>query len=224
ECVRGGLPAARQEELHRALAVALEQWSDGSSEQLARHWQAAGEAARAGEYARAAAEEAVRKIDFHRAARFYRIALAAPVAGEERRALLVALAGCLSSAGRPAEAARAYGEAAELAEPVAALELRHRSAAALLRGGAVAQGIAESEAVLRELGVPPPGRAPSRLRRALTRRARRSVAEGDLPPRALIEMDVCGSMAVALSTIDTARGADYQARWLALAERHGEPR
>jgi hypothetical protein len=45
-----------------------------------------------------------------------------------------------------------------------------------------------------------------------------------VPRRALVEMDVCGSMAVTLSTLDIERGARYQAHYLSLALRHGEPR
>jgi len=48
--------------------------------------------------------------------------------------------------------------------------------------------------------------------------------EEDLTRRVLTEMDVCGSMAIALSTLDTQRGAEYQARYLSLALRHREPR
>ena len=227
ECVRANLRHARIRDLHRALAVALEQWSEGTSEQLARHWHGAGEALRAGEAARVAAEEAMRKIDFNRAARFYRIALASEMEpGEERRQLLVALAGALGHAGRPAEAAQSYREAAELSDEVSALELRHEAAAALLAGGYVGQGLEAAEQVLREIGVDPmkdPAPRPAFAARWRRFRAARR-GEGDVSRRALIEMDVCGSMAVTLSTLDTERGLRYQAHYLALAMRHGEPR
>ena len=227
ECVRARLGKHRQAAYHQALAVALEQWSEGSSEQLSRHWGGAGEPLKAGEYAQRAAEEAERKIDFNRAARFYRMALAPHVVGDERRALLSSLAASLDHAGRPAEAARAYREAADLAEPLAALDLRHQSAAALLRGGYIGQGLEEIEAVLRELGVQPS--ASPRMswwqRLMLQHRYHRCrTGEEDLTRRVLTEMDVCRSMAIALSTLDTRRGAEYQARYLSLALRHREPR
>jgi eukaryotic-like serine/threonine-protein kinase len=232
ECVRAQLPRERVRACHRTLALALERWSEGSSAQLARHWKGAGDEERAGEHARAAAAEAARQFDFHRAARFYSMALA-PGAGaspEERRALRIAMAGALASAGRPPEAAAAFREAADEADAVTALELRHQSAAALLRGGYVGEGLEAIEGVLRHIGLHAP-RGPGSRRSARWRRrllglrwigARRR-GEGDVPRRALTEMDVCGSMAVALSLLDTERGAEYQARFLALALRHAEP-
>ncbi|HEY8142766.1 MAG TPA: protein kinase [Kofleriaceae bacterium] len=227
ECVRTRIGVHREVAYHQALAVALEQWSEGSSEQLSRHWGGAGEPLKSSEHARAAAEQAERKIDFNRAARFYRVALAPHVVGEERRELLASLAAALGHAGRPAEAARAYREAAELADPLTALELRHQSAASLLRGGYVGQGLEEIESVLRDLGVQPsPAARLSAWQRFSLgyRYARCKTGEADLSRRVLTEMDVCGSMAIALSTLDTARGAEYQARYLALALRHGETR
>jgi len=227
ECVRARFGKHREAAYHQALAVALEQWSEGTSEQLSRHWAGAGERLKASEYARSAAEEAERKIDFNRAARFYRMALGPHMVGDERRELLCNLAGALGHAGRPAEAARAYREAAELADPLMALELRHQSAASLLRGGYVGQGLEEIEAVLRELGMPlsPPPRMSALKRLWLEYRYKRCrTAEADLTRRALTEMDVCASIAIALSTLDTVRGAEYQARYLELALHHGEPR
>jgi eukaryotic-like serine/threonine-protein kinase len=227
ECVRARLGRHKELAYHQALAVALEQWSEGTSEQLARHWAGAGEPLKAGEYARCAAEEAERKIDFNRAARFYRMALAPHVIGDERRALLSSLAVALGHSGRPAEAARAWREAADLAEPLTALDLRHQSAASLLRGGYVGQGLEEIESVLRDLGVQPvPAPRMTAWRRLWlhARYARCNKGEADLTRRVLTEMDVCASMAIALSTLDTARGAEYQARYLSLALRHGEPR
>ena len=235
ECVRANLPRERVQACHRLLALALEQWSEGSSAQLARHWKGAGEEERAGEHARAAAQEAARQFDFHRAARFYRMALAPGAGGSagERRALRVAMAEALANAGRPAEAAAAFRQAAEeveATEPVTGLELRHQSAAALLRGGYVGEGLEAIEGVLRRIGMRsterPGSRRAARWRRqwlGLRRVGSGRHSEGDLPRRALTEMDVCGSMAVALSLLDTERGAEYQARFLALAVRHTEP-
>ena len=233
ECVRAQLPRARVQACHRALALALEQWSEGSSAQLTRHWKGAGQEERAGEHARAAADEAARQFDFHRAARFYAMALAsaAGAAPGERRALRVAMAEALASAGRPAEAAAAFREAAEEADPVTALELRHQSAAALLRGGYLGDGLAAIAGVLRSIGLRSSGRPGSRRAARWQRRwlglrwvGPRRRGEGDVSRRALTEMDVCGSMAVALSLVDTERGAEHQARFLALALRHAEPR
>jgi tetratricopeptide (TPR) repeat protein len=256
ECVRAQIGGERVRACHRALALALEQWSEGSSAQLARHWKGAGDEARAGEHARAAADEAARHFDFHRAARFYEMALGAGVGrtAAERHGLRVAMAEALASAGRPAEAAAAFREAADLADPVTALALRHRSAMALLRGGHVGEGLAAIEAVLRQIEPAPTdrrgaqaalaarlaGRLPAALRSrlgggrlgGLARRwlgggaastSAGAVGEGDVPGRVLTEMDVCGSMAVALALVDPHRGAEYQARFLSLALHHPEP-
>jgi tetratricopeptide (TPR) repeat protein len=140
------------------------------------------------------------------------------------------MAEALASAGRPAEAAAAFREAAEGADPVTSLELRHRSAAALLRGGYLGEGLESIESVLRHIGLRSarrpgvPGAARWRRRWLGWRRVGERRGEGDVPRRALTEMDVCGSMAVALSLLDTERGAEYQARFLALAVHHAEPR
>jgi hypothetical protein len=232
ECVRAQLSRERVQACHRALALALEQWSEGSSAQLARHWKGAGDELRAGEHARAAAGEAARQFDYHRAARFYAMALAAGAGATaaEKRGLQISMAEALASAGRPAEAAAAFRQAADQADTVTGLELRHQSAAALLRGGYVGEGLEAFEGVLRHIGLHQPDRAGAR-RAARWRRqllglrwvGPRRRSEGDVPRRALTEMDVCGSIAVALSLLDTERGAGYQARFLALALRHAEP-
>lgn len=228
-CVRDNLKAQRRRHYHRQLAVALEQWSEASTERLARHWQGAGESARAGECARDAADEAARKLDFNRAARLYRMALGGDItADSERYRLTRRLAESLANAGRPIEAASVYRDAAELADELESIELRHQSAAALVRGGYVGQGLSEIEAVLADIGAAKPvvrPRLPSfRRLRMLAAGARCASGERDLPGRVLTEMDVCGSMGVALSLLDTERGAAYQARYLELALRYGEPR
>jgi tetratricopeptide (TPR) repeat protein len=120
---------------HRRLAAALEASGRADSEQLALHYQEAGLAERAAEFAVLAAERAVQTLAFDRAARLYRMALELEPARDahSRRALTVKMGDALLNAGRGAEAARAYLSAAEGASPSEAMELEGRAAAQLVR-------------------------------------------------------------------------------------------
>ncbi len=232
ECVRLGLGARRRQELYRALAIALEQWSEGTAERHARYWRGAGDRRRASEYAREAATEAFEKLDFDRAARLYRMAFDLGEWDEaSAREMHTALGEACDNAGRPGEAADAYLKASARAAPAEALELRHRAAAALLRGGYVEQGYKAVEGVLAETGL----RFAKSHRRALAsvlwRRAWlrvrgfgfRERAESDVARRVLTTVDVCGSVAESLGLIDTIRGAAFQTQYSLLALRCGEP-
>ncbi len=232
ESVRANLDTRDRRRWHRALAMALEQWREGSPERLARHWHAAGQTHRAAELARTAAELAAKTVDFDRAARLYQMTLAlGTYSDSEIRALLTSLAAALTSAGRPESGAKAYLQAAKGADPATRLELHNRSASALLAGGYVEQGLAALTEVLAEIGLElaaTPGRA---LRSVMWRRAWqrtrgfrwRTTAVEDIPKSKLMRLDILGSTAISLGVVDHIRGADYQARHLALALSLGEP-
>ena len=216
---------------HGALATALE--GQGSAERLARHWAGAGEPARAAAHALKAAAEAEQTHHFDHAADLYKTALAlSQPAGEERRSLLVRLSGALRDAGRGAEAARAGLEAAEGAEPAAALERRRRAAEDLLVGGHVPEGLEVSRAVLEAIGerIPPTPRAAvfqivrARLRLALRGLSFTERSPDEIPPARLARLDTLLSVALGLTMVDNVRGAGLQARALLEALAVGEPR
>ncbi|HMI90102.1 MAG TPA: ATP-binding protein, partial [Polyangiales bacterium] len=139
--------------LHRRLAEAYEAAQSGEPEWLIEHWQAAGDDANAYRYALTAAELAIGKLAFNRAAGLYAAAIALAPADDPRRVELGAARGeALVNAGRGAEAARAFSSAAARAlahAPDVALELRCRATQQLLRSG----HLPEAARLLRELFV-----------------------------------------------------------------------
>jgi len=232
ECVRLGLTARRRQHLYRSLAIALDQWSEGTSERRARYWRGAGERRRASEYAREAASEAAEKLDFDRAAKLYRMAFDLGEWNEaEARGMNTSLGEACENAGRPGEAADAYLKAADGASQAEALELRHRAAAVLLRGGYVEQGFQAVEGVLAETGLKLAKTHRRALASVMWRRAWlrlrgfgfRKRAESDVARRVLTTVDVCGSVAESLGLIDTIRGSAFQAQYSLMALRCGEP-
>jgi tRNA A-37 threonylcarbamoyl transferase component Bud32 len=217
---------------HRALALAFEQQSNISEEQLARHWRDAGEIGRASEYSRKAADRALARLDFDRAAELYQMTLqlSAPT-GEPRRLLLTAMGNALSNGGRALEAAETLSQATEGANPATRIELRRRSAEELLRGGYVDQGLALIKEVLADFGLRL-ARTPMRALLAILWRRGLLFLRGlgwrvrsisDIRPRDLAKMDVLDSVATGLGLVDVIRGFDFQTRALFHALQLGEP-
>jgi hypothetical protein len=232
ECVVASLaPAARQEH-HQRLVTTFAGREQTDQEFLAIHCEGAGELARAGmHYARAAAR-ASRGLAFDHAARLYRRALElCAEEGGRRRDLQIQLGDALVNAGRGAEAAQEFLQAADTADTGEAVELRRRAAEQLLRSGHIDSGIEVLQGVLAAVGLrlpPTPRRALLSLlwRRALLRlrglhfRERRA---DEVAPSLLRRIDVCWSAALGLSLVDPLRGADFQARHLLLSLKAGEP-
>jgi hypothetical protein len=102
------------------------------------HWFDAGEPARAAAYAERAAAQATDKLAFDRGADLYQLALTA-LSGDSADALRirVRLAEALGWAGRGAEAARIYLEAAHAAPRGERLELERAGANQLLMCGQI---------------------------------------------------------------------------------------
>jgi len=221
------LDAARARGIHARLAAALERRPEADPELLFGHWREAGERARARRYAIEAAEVAAAALAFDRAARLYRAAL--ELGDEGGLALRRQLGAALLNAGRGAEAARAFQEAAACAGPREALDLRRRAAEQLLRSGHVDAGLEALGAVLADVGLRLPATAraaiPSlaavrvclRLRGLALRRA------GEFEPGALARVDACWSAAAGLMMIDSVRAAAFQSRMLRLALDAGDP-
>ena len=218
---------------HLRLAHALEAAGAADPEVLHVHYHGAGELAKAGEYAALAADRAALALAFDRAARLYRLAIElAPGDAARTHALRVKLGDALVSAGRGAEAAEVYWtSAADSSDATERVELERRAAEQLLRTGRFEAGIESIRRVLGSLGMTfpeTPGRALlSLLGRRIFVRLRglgfRERREADVPPAELTRIDACWSIACALSTVDAIRGADFNARYLLLALRAGEP-
>jgi len=173
----------RQRAIHRALAEAFERLPDPDPERLRRHFEAAGEPARAARHALAAAARASAALAFDRAAALYRAALAhldhehdphdphdhehdphdpkprparrsGQPADHATRAQLGRLLGdALANDGRGVEAAEAYLRAAEHLDGEAALDLLRRAGFERLRSGQIDEGTAVLQRVLASVGM-----------------------------------------------------------------------
>jgi serine/threonine protein kinase len=217
---------------HRRLAVSLSASARADPEQLAVHFQEAGDHEIAAKYAAAAAAQAAGALAFDRATRLYRLALELHSGEEaESQRLRVALGEALANAGRGADAARAYLAAASAAGPAEGLELQRRAAEQFLIAGHIDLGLAAIRTVLAQVGMslaPTPRRALLRLllRRAQLRLRGLRFRERDasrVSDQDLMRIDTCWSVVVGLSVVDRMQGAYFQARHLLFALAAGEP-
>jgi hypothetical protein len=232
DAVRGALGDETRRAHHRALALAYERWSALSDERLALHWQGAGEVERAAEHARRAADAALARLDFDRAAHLYGMTLELSAPGAAETSDLHARRGeALAHAGRPLEAARALVAATAGADSTRDIELQRRAAEELLRGGYVEEGLAAVRRVLAYFRLPLAEQPWRALLAVLLRRAWlrlrgmgwRARDAGDVAPRALAWQDVLQTVSLGLGFVDTIRGLDFQTRALTHALRLGEP-
>ena len=232
QSVLRGLPEAKARALHLALAQAMEQAPRPDAQALCLHFQAAGERAKAGEYALMAAEQAVAALAFARAAEFYRrgLLLGEPK-GLEYLEILLKLGDALASAGLGNKAAQVYLEALPLAPVKDSLRLQRRASEEFFRSGRVDQGEAALAAVMDRIGmklVQAPWRARlgelwCRLLLRLRGHGFQRRTEAQVPQRVLDRIDICWAAAMGLGPVDHIRGGEFQARHLLLALRAGEP-
>jgi serine/threonine protein kinase len=217
---------------HYRLALALETSGRADPEMLTVHFQRAEENARAAEYAVIAAEKASEALAFERASQLYRRALELRSTAEPGRLDLRAKLGdALANAGRSAEAAAVYIEAAEAAPSAIALELKRKAAEQLLRSGHVDKGLKVVKTVLDSVGMklpPTPRRALAAIliQRAITRVRGLNFREHDvsqLTAEDLTRIDICWSLAIGLARVDNIRAAYFQSLHLRFALRAGEP-
>jgi hypothetical protein len=232
ETVVARLDAQDQIAIHGRLAQTLEAAGGADPEVLGAHFEGAGESARASHYYSLAAAGAGETLAFDRSARLYRQALRLHVPqGEAGRRLRVGLATALANAGRGAEAAEEYLEAARGAERFEELNLKRNAADHLLRGGHIDAGLALLREVLAGYGLAMPASPRRALLGLLCQRALlwlrglhfRPRRERDLPPGDLQRVDACWAAGLSLSLMDTIQGAYFQTRHLLLALRAGEP-
>jgi len=226
------LESATIRQIHRRLAQSIEARGLDDPEALFEHYLAAGERVRAASHALSAARRAAGALAFDRAALFYRRTVElTPLTGGALGELKRELADALANAGRPAEAAPAYLEAARGTSSGRALDLRRRAAEQLLMGGHIKEGLTVLRTVLEAVGfrlAPGPRRALlSLLLRRLQIRLRGLDFDerdaGSIPDAELLRIDICWAGAAGLGAVDLIRGADFQAQHLLLALRAGEP-
>lgn len=238
ETVVAQLPPEQRRREHQAVAVALEASGDADVEALAEHFLLADDLRKAAVYMVRAAERAASALAFDHAAMLYEKALdiarrrgigdAAAQADEHR--LLVALATALVDAGRCAEAARTYLEAARGATPAVALDLQRRAGEQLLISGHVDEGKKILEGVLLAIDMKLPASPKRALASLLAWRARlrlrglgfRPVTASEASSPALVRIDLTWAVALGLGLVDHIRAADYQARSLYYSLESGE--
>ena len=217
-------------QIHRRLAQAIEARGLDDPESLYEDYLGAGERDRAVLHAQTAAQKAAGTLAFDRAALYFRRALDLKPDAPNVVELKIGLGDALANAGRPAEAATEFLEAAKATSARRALELRQRAGAQLLMGGHIEEGLAVYRVVLEAVGLKlakgPKSALVSLARRRLWIRLRGlNFAERDaayVPETDLLRIDICWAVAAGLGVVDLIRGADFQSLHLLLALRAGE--
>ncbi|MGH9933151.1 MAG: serine/threonine-protein kinase PknK [Pyrinomonadaceae bacterium] len=219
-------------QIHRRLAQALEARGIDDPEALFEHYLGAGERVRAATHAAVAAKKAASALAFDRAVVFYRRALElSPARDAELVDLKSGLADALVNAGRPAEAAQAYLDVAQLTSARHSLDFKRRAAQQLLMGGHINEGLELIRSVLAAVGLSYPASPRSALISLLLKRLQIRLRglkfterdESQIPESDLVRLDTCFAVAAGLGSVDLIRGADFQSRHLLLALRAGEP-
>jgi hypothetical protein len=154
ESVVRGLSAEQQHTIHASLLAVLVEQKTADPEHLALHAEGAGDREAAARYALRAAAAASELMAFEQAVLLYSRALdLAEHGAAARRELLTKLGEAMANAGRGADAARAYLEAAAGADEDRALEWKRRAAEQLLISGHIDDGTALLVEVLRAVGL-----------------------------------------------------------------------
>jgi eukaryotic-like serine/threonine-protein kinase len=226
------LDEAERIALNGRIAEALERsGAQLPPELLIHHLQGARQLGAAARKALEAADRAHAGLAFERASQLYEIALGGTVWSEaERREILIKRGAALSSAGRGPDAARAYAEAAEGADPSTQLSCRTQVVDQFLQSGYLEQGAELLLSLFRECGHAVP-RSQLRLmlrilwyRMRLARRGRRwtergksEIAPGDQALLALYRAATRG-----ISMIDPVRATYFACRGRLLAMNIGD--
>lgn len=231
ESVVAHLDEVTLKDCHRRLAETMERHGCEDAETLGGHLKAAGQPERAGLFLASAAERAAEALAFDRAASLFREALGLLPSGSHALRLKVSLGDALANAGRGAESAEAYLEAAVGSTAGESLEYRRRAAMQLLMSGHIDRGLDSLADVLENVGLTLPRTPRTSLISLVYRRFLLRLRGVRFTPRdpseitkaELTRIDVCWSAGVGLSNVDWVRGADFQSRGLLLALRAGEP-
>jgi len=233
ESVLQELPEETMEGRHRRLAIALESSIAGRErpDLLVRHLVGAGQAKRAAECAAEAAARAGEALAFDRAAALYRTALEIGTYDTDARSRLgVALGEALANAGRGAEAAEAYLDAAEGASKATRRECQRLAAEQLLITGHIERGLATIGDLLAEADAPIPATPRRALLSLMWQRLRlrlrglgwKETDEWAISGKELTRLDVYQVVSQGLAMVDNIRAAECHARTLSLALKLGD--
>jgi eukaryotic-like serine/threonine-protein kinase len=224
------LSPERRRVWHGSLARALEATGSADPEALVEHYLGAGDLGHARQHVLAAATAAENGLAFIRAARLYRMAIEIGVERPQSE-LLAKVGDALVHAGHSSDAADAYLDAARVAPPDSAVELRRRAAEHFLKSGRDTDGLTVLREVLAAVGLNYPESTSASLASLVYHRARlrlRGLSFRQTPieackPSDLIRVDIAFSATAGLAMVDVIRGADFGARHLSLALEAGEP-
>ena len=236
EAVVARIAPARRRRYHLLLATMLTAsgYADRDPLTVVEHLEAAGRREQAAELARRSARRPIEQLAFEQVAALCTAALRLTdaLAPDERRALIARRAEALAYAGRGAEAARDYLEAAAGASPDEAFQRRRAAGEQLLFSGHISRGLELLAECLDAVGddMPRTGAATRRalVRHWIWRRVRgtcyraRPPEHGD--PRDHARLDLYRTASLGLSMIDAIPGALCQVRALRIALRLGDPR
>jgi serine/threonine protein kinase/tetratricopeptide (TPR) repeat protein len=233
EIVSQHVAEAERARLHRALARELEARRRGDEELLMLHYAEAGERERAAHYAVEAARLASAALAFDHAARLLTRALELADARSpgEHAALHAELGRALEHAGRSAEAADAYLQAAAHETGPRVRELRLAAAQQLLVAGHYQPGVALLREVLPAYDLKLAASSRSALFSLLMRRSLlalrgysfRRREEVDVDAELLKRIDACYAVATGLGSLDFMVAADIQSKGVLLSLEAGEP-
>ncbi|HEX4447196.1 MAG TPA: AAA family ATPase [Polyangiaceae bacterium] len=232
EAVAASLSPDARRTRHLALARAIAGSPRVDPESAFEHFLAAGDEASAREYSLRAAEAADGSLAFLRAAALYRMAIGLHAAAPDL--LYAKLGDALVNAGRSADAADAYMEAATHAPRHEATDLRRTAAEHYLKSGREEKGLAVLREVLTAVGIRYPESTEAaiasivwheaRLRlSSLVQRVMRVRRAQSLSPRDLARIDAAFCASTGLALRDPLRGTDFGLRALRLALEAGEP-
>ena len=220
----------KQQKVHAQLAEGL-LVRNGDPAEIARHFEASGQAIEASYWAETAAENANLSFALNQAVDLYRLALrGAHIAHIHRRYLRERLATALADCGRGAEAAPLFSELAEDATPDEAIQLRRRAAEQWLISGEADLGRSTLALVQEAVGLAWPKTPGQAVRRFLWERLGLNfalqgfkAAPAERPsPRLDAQLEACRS-AWPVAFISTVHGSANSARYLRLAIKRGAP-
>jgi eukaryotic-like serine/threonine-protein kinase len=217
--------------IHGLVVRTLVERGSNDSEALYEHYRGAGDHDNASIQAGLAAARAGASLAFDRAAFFFRQALALNPASTAAATWREGFANALANAGRPAEAAEAYLDAAAGTGHGPRVELQRRAAEQFLIGGHIDRGLDLLRALLPGVGIRAARSPRAALLSLLWRRVRlqwrglRFVSRRveDIDADTLLRLDTCWSAATGLSMVDVVGAADFSACHLHMALDAGEP-
>jgi len=212
---------------------ALEQLPNPDPELVAVMCDGAEQPLRAAEHWLTAARRAEEGLAFVSAARLYGRAAERFESGSEPWSeATVAMANCYRTAGRGREAARAFTAAAEQSSGLTAHQLEILAADSLMKSGAAEEGRRRAEAIMRAVGVKPPGSKFGTIARYVRMRMKLRMRglgtnlreEAEIPRAELVRFDAVATLAEGIAFAEPLLGATLASQVLHMALELGEPR